>query len=200
MPQDLPSSTNESPSLSPQHSPQQVLPQPNPPPTTPSSGSQINLLAKPFIPAAAAPQNVHSSPQQNIPKSTNGEGVIRSRQHGKSKGQDKQLCFCCKQPGHLKRNCPELLYCSKCKTKGHVPTKCPTKQQDAEQAPEGHEFHGPTHKGNELTETSGRDHRINPDSPTQTTDASTVQETTQPMIVQRDTSIRHLPLATLPVV
>ena len=31
MPQDPPSSTNESPSWSPQHSPQQVLPQPNPP-------------------------------------------------------------------------------------------------------------------------------------------------------------------------
>ena len=72
MPQDPPSSTNESPSWSPQHSPQQVLPQPNPPPTTPSSGSQINSSAKPFIPAAAAPQNVPSSPQQNIPKSTNG--------------------------------------------------------------------------------------------------------------------------------
>ena len=99
MPQDPPSSTNESPSWSPQHSPQQVLPQPNPPPTTPSSGSQINPLAKPFIPAAAAPQNVPSSPQQNIPKSTNGEGVKCSRQQGKSKGQDKRLCFCCKQPG-----------------------------------------------------------------------------------------------------
>ena len=57
-----------------------------------------------------------------------------------------------------------------------------------------------TTKATKFTETSGRDHRINPDSPTQTTDASTVQETTQPVIVQQDTSIRHLPLATLPVV
>ena len=55
-------------------------------------------------------------------------------------------------------------------------------------------------KATNFAETSGRDHRINPDSPTRTTDASTVQETTQLMIVQRDTSIRHLPLATLPVV
>ena len=86
--QDSPSSTNESPSWSPQHSPQQVLPQHNPPPITPSSGSQINLSVKPFIPAAVAPQNVPSSPQQNIPKSTNGEGVKCSRQQGKSKGQD----------------------------------------------------------------------------------------------------------------
>ena len=79
---------NESPSLSPQHSLQQVLPQPNPPPTTPSSGSQMNPSAKPFIQAAAAPQNVPSLPQQNIPKSTNGEGVKHSRQQGKSNGQD----------------------------------------------------------------------------------------------------------------
>ena len=88
MPQDPPSSTNESPSWSPQHSPQQVLPQPNPPPTSPSSGSQINPSAKPFIPATVAPKNVPSSPQQNIPKSTNGEGVKHSRQQGKPKGQD----------------------------------------------------------------------------------------------------------------
>ena len=54
-------------------------------------------------------------------------------------------------------------------------------------------------KAMNLAEMSG-DYRISPDSPTQTTDASTVQETTQPMIVQRDTSIRHLPLATLSVV
>ena len=88
MPQDPPSSTNESPSWSRQHSPQQVLPQPNPPPTIPSSGSQINPSAKPFIPAAVAPQNVPSSPQQSIPKSTNGEGVKCSRQQAKSNGQD----------------------------------------------------------------------------------------------------------------
>ena len=88
MPQDPPSSTNESPSWSPQHSPQQVLPQPNPPPMTPSGGSRINQSAKPFIPAATAPQNVPSSPQQKIPKSTNGEGVKHSRQQGKSNGQD----------------------------------------------------------------------------------------------------------------
>ena len=57
-----------------------------------------------------------------------------------------------------------------------------------------------TTKATKFAETSGRDHRINPDSPTQTTDASTVQETTQPVIVQRGTSVRHPPLATLPVV
>ena len=39
-------------------------------------------------------------------------------------------------------------------------------------------------KATNFAETSGRDHRISPDSLTQTTDASTVQETTQPVIVQ----------------
>ena len=55
-------------------------------------------------------------------------------------------------------------------------------------------------KATNFMEMSGRHHRISPDSLTRTTDASTVQETTQPMIVQQDTSIRHLPLATPPVV
>ena len=54
-------------------------------------------------------------------------------------------------------------------------------------------FMDQTTKAMNFTEMSGRDHRISPDSLTQTTDASTVQETTQPMIVQQDTSIRHLP-------
>ena len=57
-----------------------------------------------------------------------------------------------------------------------------------------------TTKAVNFAEMIGRDHRISPDSLTQTTDASTVQETMQPTIVQQDTSIRHLPLATLPVV
>ena len=61
-------------------------------------------------------------------------------------------------------------------------------------------FMDQTMKATNFAEMSGRDHRISPDSLTQTTDASTVQETTQPAIVQQDTSIRYLPLATLPVV
>ena len=56
-----------------------------------------------------------------------------------------------------------------------------------------------TTKATNFAEMSGRDHRISSDSLTQTTDASTMQETMQPTIVQQDTSIRHLPLATLPV-
>ena len=61
-------------------------------------------------------------------------------------------------------------------------------------------FMNQTKRATNFTEMSGRNHRISPDSLTQTTDASTVQETMQPMTVQQDTSIRHPPLATLPVV
>ena len=61
-------------------------------------------------------------------------------------------------------------------------------------------FMDQTTKATNFAGMSGRDHRISPDSLTQTTDASTAQETTQPMIVQQDTSVRHLPLAILPVV
>ena len=32
-------------------------------------------------------------------------------------------------PGHLKRNCPELPYCPRCRTKGHTPDKCTSKPQ-----------------------------------------------------------------------
>ena len=47
--------------------------------------------------------------------------------------QDERLCFYCNQPGHLKRNCPEIPYCSKCRTRGHTPDKCTSKPQ-----PNGH--------------------------------------------------------------
>ena len=61
-------------------------------------------------------------------------------------------------------------------------------------------FMDQTMRATNFTEMSGRDHRISPDSLTRTTDASTVQETMQPTTVQQDTSIRHPPLVTLPVV
>ena len=82
----------------------------------------INPSAKPFIPAAGT-QPVSNTPPLNIPKSANGEGVKSSKQQEKQK--DECLCFCCNQPGHLKRNCPELPYCSKCRSRGHTPVNCP---------------------------------------------------------------------------
>ena len=43
--------------------------------------------------------------------------------------QDERLCFYCNQPGHLKRNCPEIPYCSKCRTRGHTLDRCTSKPQ-----------------------------------------------------------------------
>ena len=83
------------------------------------------------IPAPEA--TVPNTPEEKIPKSLNGEGVKNSRKQATpstTTTQDSQLCFRCKQPGHLKKDCPKLPYCSKCRTQGHIPAKCPTKQQD----------------------------------------------------------------------
>ena len=64
---------------------------------------------------------------QCIPKSTNANQVKHSKPQPRQK--DEHLCFYCNQPGHLKRNCPELPYCSKCRTRGHTPDKCTSKPQ-----------------------------------------------------------------------
>ena len=89
-------------------------------------GTDVNPSTQPFIPAAET-QPVSSSPQQNIPKSANGERVKHSKPQMRQK--DECICFCCNQPGHLKRNCPELPYCSKCRARGHAPVRCPNKPQ-----------------------------------------------------------------------
>ena len=62
--------------------------------------TDVNPSTQPFIPAAET-QPVSSSPQQNILKSANGEGVKYSKQQMRQK--DERLCFCCNQPGHLKK-------------------------------------------------------------------------------------------------
>ena len=64
---------------------------------------------------------------QRVPKSTNGSQVKRSKPQPRQ--QDECLCFYCNQPGHLKRNCPEIPYCSKCRTRGHTLDKCTSKPQ-----------------------------------------------------------------------
>ena len=82
---------------------------------------------------------VPNTPEQKIPKSINGEGVKNNRKQvtaSTSHAPDGRLCFRCKQPGHLKKDCTELPYCSKFQTRGHIPVKCPTKQQDGRQQDE----------------------------------------------------------------
>ena len=142
---------------------------------------QTNLFSQHSIPAPEA--TVPGTPEQRIPKSINGEGVKNSRKQGTaptSNAPDGKLCFPCKYPGHLKKDCAELPYCSKCKTQGHIPVKCPTKQQNSRHRMKGAKV--PT-KDMKLTEKIGRKHRTNLSSLTKATNALTVQVITGPTIV-----------------
>ena len=125
-------SQSPNPSNTPAHAQSNKTPQQSSPTQLkqqPPIGTDVNLSTQPFI-SAAETQPVSSSPQQNIPKSANGKRVKCSKPQMRQK--DECICFCCNQPGHLKRNCPELPYCSKCRTRGHVPVRCPNKPQQDE--------------------------------------------------------------------
>ena len=103
-------STLQSPNLSntPTHAQFNKTPQPSSPTQLKqqsASRTDVNPSTQPFIPAAET-QPVSSAPQQNIPKSANGEGVRCSKQQVRQR--DERICFHCNQPGHLKRICPEM--------------------------------------------------------------------------------------------
>ena len=122
-------SWSPNPNNTPTHAQSNKTPQPSSPTQLKQQspiGTDVNPSTQPFIPAAET-QPVSSSPQQNIPKSANGERVKCSKQQMRQK--DEHLCFHCNQPGHLKRNCTELPYCSKCRTRGHAPVRCPNMPQ-----------------------------------------------------------------------
>ena len=55
----------------------------------------------------------------------------------KNGGPDGHLCFCCGQPGHLKKDCSLGPYCSCCDTRGHTPANCPNRKR--QQHTETHE-------------------------------------------------------------
>ena len=79
--------------------------------------TENNLLSQNSIPAPEA--TVPDTAEEKIPKSLNGEEVKNSRKQATmstTNTQDSRLCFRCKQPGHLKKDCSELPYCSKCRT------------------------------------------------------------------------------------
>ena len=65
---------------------------------------------------------VQTSPADTRTKSKNGQGVKQS----KSLAVDKQdvICWRCKQPGHLKRDCSMPSFRVKCRQEGHLPYKC----------------------------------------------------------------------------
>ena len=118
------------PRINPQGQPIRQQRQPSP------SRQGFNSSVPPFIPAAEAQTNaVPNTPENKVPKSNGGQGV-------KSSAQDGQTCFRCKQPGHLKKDCPELPYCSRCHTRGHIPVKCPTKNKSNQQQEEKHKNGG----------------------------------------------------------
>ena len=83
-------------------------------------------VGTPLCPTNAQPAPLpffQNSPVDTRTKSKNGQGIKQS----KSLPADKPdvTCWRCKQPGHLKRDCPMPPFCVKCRQEGHLPYNCP---------------------------------------------------------------------------
>ena len=66
---------------------------------------------------------IQTSPADTRTKGKNGQGVKQSK--GLPADKPDITCWRCKQPGHLKRDCPMPPFCVKCRQEGHLPYKCP---------------------------------------------------------------------------
>ena len=67
--------------------------------------------------------SVQNSPVDTRTKSKNGQGVKKSKSWPTDKPD--AICWRCKQPGHLKCDCPMPPFCVKCRQEGHLPYNCP---------------------------------------------------------------------------
>ena len=91
-----------------------------------SQQQQHPSVGTPLCPTNAQPAPlpfIQTSPADTRIKSKTGQGVKQS----KSLPADKPdiTCWRCKQPGHLKCDCPMPPFCVKCRQEGHPPYKCP---------------------------------------------------------------------------
>ena len=153
--------------------------------------TQNNLLSQNSIPAPEA--TVPDTPEAGIPKSLNGEGVKNSRKQATTSTtdtQDGRLCFRCKQPSHLKKDCPSY------PTVLNVELEV-TSQQSVLQ---NNRTTDSRTKDTKLRERIGRNHRTDHSSPTRPTNALTVQMITELRTVQQNVNHTHTPLATQLVV
>ena len=106
--------------------------QPAPVPRRVPTGTEIPQQQQhPSISTPPCPTNAQPAPLpfvQNSPvdtrtKSKNGQGVKQSKNLAADKPD--VICWRCKQPGHLKCDCPMPPFCVKCRQEGHLPYKCP---------------------------------------------------------------------------
>ena len=130
-----------------------------------------------------------------MPDTPEESGVKNSRKQATTSttnAQDSRLCLRCKQ--YLKKDCPELPYCLNVELKA-------TSQQSV--LPNNRTADGRTKdtkklmKDAKFIEKIRGKHGTDPSSPTEPTNALTVQATMEHVIVQQDSNHTHPPLATL---